>query len=278
MNQPLISIILPTYNGNKFWIAQAIDSVLQQTYSNRELIIVDDGSTNNIQKDLLRYSNENPKIQYIYNEKNLGLTKTLNKAIAIAQWKYIAKIDDDDYRISKDKLEKQMNAFNCNSKLWVCWTRSIHIYEDDQKQEFWDMPLDDRAIREIMLYNCPFNHSSVLIKKEALESVGWYDPQYEGIEDRELRMRIWIKYQLMNLEEYACTYRHRKNSITEKQKSVLKRRYTNYRIFCLSMQYQSNYPNFFKSILYRIFCCLPLLVQTYLVRYIKSNKILKKII
>jgi glycosyltransferase involved in cell wall biosynthesis len=75
----LISVILPTYNGNQKWISQAIDSVLNQTYTHLELIIINDASTNDVEQTILGYVKKDARITYHKNEKNLKLTKTLNK-------------------------------------------------------------------------------------------------------------------------------------------------------------------------------------------------------
>jgi len=79
IDYPLISIVLPTYNAKKEWLSEAIDSVLNQTYSNRELIIINDASTNNIEITILEYAKKDGRIKYYKNEQNMELTKTLNK-------------------------------------------------------------------------------------------------------------------------------------------------------------------------------------------------------
>ena len=78
---PLVSIILPTYNGNKSRLSEDINSVLSQTFSDFELIIINDASTNNIETTILRYADQDPRIVYVKNDINLKLTATLNKAL-----------------------------------------------------------------------------------------------------------------------------------------------------------------------------------------------------
>ena len=93
---PTVSVILPTYNWREEWIRQSIESVLDQTYKDFELIIINDASTNDVEKIIKEYEKMDDRIVYIKNEKNLKLTKTLNKWIDIANGKYIARQDDDD--------------------------------------------------------------------------------------------------------------------------------------------------------------------------------------
>lgn len=126
----LVSIILPTYNGNSVWIMQAINSIIAQTYNNRELIIINDASTNDIEKTILQYVNKDNRIQYFKNEENLKLTKTLNKWIALSQGEYIARIDDDDIWCDPEKLAKQIDFMEKNTSYGLCGTCVINIDEE----------------------------------------------------------------------------------------------------------------------------------------------------
>ena len=122
MNQSLVSIILPTYNGKVEWLSQAIDSVIVQTYTHRELIIINDASTNDIETTIMEYVAKDKRIKYYRNEINLKLTNTLNKGLKIAQGAYIARIDDDDIRCDKEKLEKQIVFMEQNAGYGLCGT------------------------------------------------------------------------------------------------------------------------------------------------------------
>ena len=93
MTNCLISIILPAYNAEKY-LKEAIDSILAQTYTNFELIVINDGSTDKTEEIILSY--QDSRIRYIKNEKNLKLIRTLNKGIGLAKGKYIARMDADD--------------------------------------------------------------------------------------------------------------------------------------------------------------------------------------
>jgi glycosyltransferase involved in cell wall biosynthesis len=94
MNQTaLVSVLMPVYNGEAF-LREAIDSVLQQTYTHFELIIINDGSTDSSEGIILSYNDS--RIRYVKNERNMQLIATLNKGFALAQGKYIARMDADD--------------------------------------------------------------------------------------------------------------------------------------------------------------------------------------
>ncbi len=114
MNFPLVSIIIPTYNGQTKWIQLAINSVLNQTFCNFELIIINDASTNDIEQCIINFLNTDTRILYYRNTENLGLTATLNKGLSYANGKYIARIDDDDIWCDQDKLSKQIGFMENN--------------------------------------------------------------------------------------------------------------------------------------------------------------------
>jgi glycosyltransferase involved in cell wall biosynthesis len=216
-NNPLVSAILPTYNWQHHWLTESIDSVISQTYSNRELIIINDASTNDIEKTILAYVAKDPRIKYFNNEHNLKLTKTLNKWIEFSQWEYIARIDDDDVWCDKDKLQKQVDYMNNNPSCWVIWTHAYVI--DHHGNNIWSIKHSTQswAIRKYMLFTNQFVHSSVLVRKSALENVWLYDPDRNYIEDYELRLRIWSKYDFANIDTYCVLYRKSEASITSQK-------------------------------------------------------------
>lgn len=129
MKKPLVSVILPTYNGKRARLIEAVNSVLSQTFSDFELIIINDASTNDIEHTILELQAKYQRIVYIKNEKNLKLTKSLNKAIGFAQGRYIARIDDDDVRIDREKLQKQVEFLEKNKEYGLCGSQAISINE-----------------------------------------------------------------------------------------------------------------------------------------------------
>lgn len=115
--QPKISVVMPVYNSEKF-VAKAIESVIQQTYSNWELVIVDDGSNDNSSMIVEGYLHDK-RIRLLKNEKNSGISKTRNRAIMQASGVYIAFLDSDDVWLP-DKLEKQVYFMKENEAVFIC--------------------------------------------------------------------------------------------------------------------------------------------------------------
>jgi glycosyltransferase involved in cell wall biosynthesis len=122
---PLVSVILPTYNWKDEWISKSIESVLNQTFKDFELIIINDFSTNDVEKVIKRFQKKDSRIVYLTNEENLKITKTLNRWLGVANWKYIARIDDDDIWNDNTKLEKQVNFMESYKDYWLCWAWKI---------------------------------------------------------------------------------------------------------------------------------------------------------
>ena len=112
-NLPLITVLMPVYNGEKY-LQQAIESILKQTFTDFEFLIINDGSTDNSENIILSY--DDSRIRYIKNEENLRLIRTLNKGIELAKGKYIARMDCDDISLPY-RFEKQLKEFQNNPHL-----------------------------------------------------------------------------------------------------------------------------------------------------------------
>lgn len=263
---PIVSIILPTYNWKKKWISQSIDSVLNQSFKNFEFIIINDCSTNDIEKTILEYKKEDKRIVYIKNEKNLKLTKTLNKALSYAKWKYIARIDDDDIRINKDKLEKQVKFMEENQDYWLCWaSKVINICENWKIISTINLRTSDLDIRNSILQTNQFAHSSLLIRKSILDKVWVYNPKYNKAEDYELWCRIGIKSKFANLNGIWLKYRINTNWVSIKNQSFQKKLSLK-----ICLKYRKYYPNFYKALVLRIWdCILPEKITRFILNKIK---------
>ncbi len=243
---PLISIILPTYNGSKY-ISKAIDSVLTQNFTDFELIIINDASTDDkVEKIILDYTSKDDRIIYIKNEENLKLTKTLNKWIWFSKWKYIARIDDDDIWIDNKKLEKQFNFLENNIEYWLVWTKAICI--DENNNNIWKINVfvNNLTIKSTILLTNQFVHSSIFIRKSCLDELGLYNNDWNYVEDYELWLRIWTKYKLKNLNVYSVEYRILKSSITRQKNNE-----QNSMILKLIKKYHKKYNFYFLWLILR---------------------------
>ncbi|MDO4713477.1 MAG: glycosyltransferase [bacterium] len=269
----LISILLPSYRSDPVLLKLAIESVLMQSFEDWELILIDDSPEAEVSPFLQEYPLLDSRIRILNNGKNLGLIASLNAGIRASEASYIARIDDDDLWSDPDKLQKQIQflASDPHTDYAVVGTRAVHRFSDGTEQMWW-VPLSDEEIRQEILYNCPFHHSSVLIRKSVLENLGYYHPACDGFEDRELRLRIGTQYKFANLEAPMIIYTHHNpHSITAGHTTFKAKLLINWKLIKLARKYRYHYPNFLKALALRCFACLPLLWQEQIVNWVKAR-------
>ena len=214
---PTISVIMPVYNCFDY-IQEAVNSILNQTFDDFELIIIDDNSTDGT-VELIK-NVKDPRIKCILKPVNTGITNSLNFGLKIAKGKYIARMDGDDVSFP-DRFEQQVRFMDLNPRVVLCGGGYISI---DSKKEF--IPAHDHAnLLFEMTYHCPIAHPTVFIRKKILLSNKIeYDPKYEPAED----FRMWTvlsKYgEIANIKEPLIRYRIHPNqaSVTRalKQKTI----------------------------------------------------------
>ena len=229
----MISVVLATYNRAKY-IEKAINSVLSQTCSDFEFIIVNDGSTDGTLSVLNRYNDE--RIKIINNEKNIGFVKSLNKGINLAQGKYIARIDDDDHWISDNKLQKQIDFLEKNPDHVLIGTGLIR---NDKKIL---LPETDEEIRDKMLIRSPFAHPSVLFLKSAFGKAGGYDESLFFSQDSDLWAKLGKTGKMHNLPECLVFV-----SLGENNRTNKKIRYHLWLKQKIRVRHRKDYPHFWKG-------------------------------
>ncbi|MCC0176870.1 glycosyltransferase [Waterburya agarophytonicola K14] len=215
---PLVSIVIPVFNGSKY-ICAAIDSVLEQTYSNYEIIIVDDGSTDDTRDRLASYQD---KIRYIY-QANEGSASARNLGIKISKGELIAFLDADDYWTTSDKLTKQVACFHENPSLG-CVNTGWHIIDADDKhiktlQPWHNAPQLDL---ETWLKRKCVRTSAMMFHRQWLERVNGFDEELKQSHDVDLILRLslagcqttWLK------EETVCYRQHDRNTTKDSLKQA----------------------------------------------------------
>ena len=214
---PTISVIMPVYNGEKY-LREAIDSVLAQTYTNFELLLINDGSTDKSKEIILSYNDS--RIRYIENEKNLKLIATLNRGIALSQGDLIARMDADDVCMP-NRFEEQVSFFNKHDDIDLCGSWAIRI-DGDGKTTGKIRNIDTPELLKCASYfTCPFVHPSVMIRSRVLKA-NCYNPDFPDVEDTELWHRLALQgCKMANIPHYLLKYRWHGENISAKREAYV---------------------------------------------------------
>lgn len=199
--QPQVSVIIPTFN-RKSWLEKAVDSVLCQTFADFELIVVDDGSTDDTRT---LFKTAETRVSYLYQE-NQGVASARNAGIHAAQGKWIAFLDSDDAWLP-EKLEKQIDFHRKNPRfkisqteeIWIRNGRRVNPMNKHKKLSGW--------IFEPSLPLCLISPSSVILAREVFERAGLFDESFTVCEDYEFWLRCAVRYEVGLLSE-ALAVKH----------------------------------------------------------------------
>lgn len=220
MGQPLVSVVLPTYNRANT-ISRSIDSVLNQTYSNLELIVVDDGSSDNTDAIISEYVLTDSRVNYVKQE-HLGANRARNLGIKLARGQYIAFQDSDDIWFN-NKLEKLMNISEWQDEAYAGVFSAF--YKCDQNDSKYIIPKDKIELLsweeqfKLLLVNNFIGTPSMILKKEAIEDVGGFSVNLPRFQDWEFCIRIGIKYKLYYYPEPLFIAYESLNSISKNKEA-----------------------------------------------------------
>lgn len=218
MNNPKISVLIPAYNHGKY-IRDTIQSVLNQTFPDFELLITDDCSTDDTARIIRSFSDK--RITGIFFDENKGTVRSLNYLLSIAKGEYIAVLGSDDVW-EPDKLEKQINVLESDKNIAACFTwatiidQDYNIVNDESKFliNIFNVRNYDKAhiFREFFIKGNCFCHSSVMIRKEIHDKIGKYNPAYRQLHDFDLWVRLLMGHEVSIIETPLVKYRFVENS------------------------------------------------------------------
>ena len=213
---PKVSVLTPLYNTDPAMLREAIDSILGQTFTDFEFILLND-SPENVELDKIVESYDDPRIVYIKNEKNLGISASRNKLLKLAQGEYLAIFDHDDISLST-RLEKQVNYLDSHPDVGVCssWVESF------PKRRIIRYPEDSVDIKNALLSHCAIIHSASMIRKSVLtENAIQWEERYSPCEDYMLWVRLMGLTMFHNIPEVLIRYRYFEGNTTNKQKEKM---------------------------------------------------------
>ncbi len=210
---PKISVLMPAYNSAKY-IAEAINSILNQTFIDFELIIINDGSTDNTNDIISSISDS--RIKYFQNNGNKGLVFVRNRLIGLANSNYIAFLDSDDIA-ENNRLEIEYNILKSNKNLGLV-SASIKSLDENGVQDLnsWKFDLNELQIKTHLLFYNPIVTSTVMFKKEIIPNEIFRDG-YPPCEDYDLWVRMLLNSKGIVLPDCLATYRLHHNSVSKRK-------------------------------------------------------------
>jgi len=213
INPPTVSVIIPTYNRAHL-IGKSIKSVLNQTYQDFEIIVIDDGSTDNTEETVKSFNNF--KIRYICHTNNQGVSVARNTGIRASRGKYIALLDSDDKWLP-EKLDKQIKTFKSElPEVGVVYSNVLYIDESGKNMNKLGNPkkVEGYIYEDLLGENYVGTSSTLLIKKECFNRVGLFDDLLKAQQDWDMWVRIAKYYRFALIKIPLVKYRFHSNRIS----------------------------------------------------------------
>ncbi len=209
MDLPLVSVVIPVFNSEKY-LVESIESIINQTYSNLEILIIDDLSTDDSWKIIEEYGKIDARIVPVKNKVNLNSAATRNVGIKKAHGKYICLHDSDDVS-EPDRIQKQVNYLESHPDVHALGSNMLIIDCYSNIIGKRDYPTYSKDIKKVMLLFDPIAQPTIMIERNLFDKVGYYNEKYSRAQDYDLWFRILEKYNIDNLNEYLVRYRRHSN-------------------------------------------------------------------
>jgi glycosyltransferase involved in cell wall biosynthesis len=214
--QPRVSVVLATHNGaSRGYLGEAIESVINQSYKNYELLIVDDGSNDHTRRECSQFLN-NPNVRYVHQE-NKGLPGARNTGIKASCGEFICFLDDDDVW-KPNKLQRQMDFIEarlCSTDNWGLLFTWLELIDEQGNILGYRGHSKEGSIYRTLLYKNTIDApSSVLIKREVFDKIGYFDEYFRCCEDWDMWLRISREYLIFPVKEFLVQYREHTTSMS----------------------------------------------------------------
>ncbi len=241
---PQVSIILPTYNRAQL-LRRAVASVLHQSFSGWELIVLDDASTDDTPAIMKEIAARDPRVIYVRSEKNNypDIARALNTGLRMARGPLVARIDDDDYWLDDRKLEKQVDFFAEHPDYVVVGSGMVLVDPGGNEVARYLKKENDTEIRNAALLSNPFSHTTVMFRADIARKVGGYG-DWRYAEDWDLWLKMGKFGKFYNFPEYFAAY-----TVSGENKSFVYLRAQTKMIFRFLNIHRHDYPGYGKAYL-----------------------------
>lgn len=217
----IVSVVIPSYNNDKY-LSECIESVLAQSFSDLEIIIVDGCSSDNSQKIIMEYFNKDSRIKFRFQEKNYGVSKARNEGIAISKGEFIAILDSDDI-MAPTRVEELYNALRINADCALAHTDVLIIDAEGYVtgKIVGKMKYSSGNIRGEVLRRRGCHIGYPMFRKKCLNNVGLYDESLQGGEDYDLYTRITRDYPIIYIPKSLLYYRRHSANASSKLRLMM---------------------------------------------------------
>jgi len=208
---PLVSVVIPAYNAAPF-LAEAVHSILAQTYQHLEIIVIDDASTDGTWEVAQRCAEADPRVRIYRNAQNLGIAGNRNRGVTLARGKYLAWQDADDVSMPA-RLEKQVRLLESHPDVAIVGGY-IELFRGPTTLGVRKYAPDDASLRRCIFRYSPIAQPVAMLRLNALRAAGEYDLRYPPAEDLDMTFRLGQHHRLANVEEVLLRYRESEASAT----------------------------------------------------------------
>ncbi|MDP8299342.1 MAG: glycosyltransferase family A protein [Candidatus Tantalella remota] len=218
---PSISVIIAVYNDKKY-VGECIESILSQTFTDFELILVDDGSTDGTGDILREYASADSRIVLEVKKSNTGIAASRNRGFELSRGTFIAVIDSDD-RARPERLREQLEFLSSHGAIGGVGTFQEYIGMYGEHLDIREITQGEGDITDLCTGIVPISHTTCMFRREVLESVGGYRTQFERSVDYDLLLRIQEKYRLFNMGRVLTEHRFSssRGTVRERKKQML---------------------------------------------------------
>lgn len=233
---------MATFNRARL-IDRTIESIQEQSFKDWELIVADDGSSDNTQEIIKRWTGKDARITYTRSETNVGISKNYNRGFSFVKGEYVAMIDDDDPWSDPGKLQKQVDFLDKNPEHVGCGGGVIVVGSDGKELYRYLKPETDEEIKNRMLFSNPMANSTTMFRRSAGEKVGWYDETTRYSGDRDFWLKMGLVGKLYNFPEYFSYY-----TVTGDNTSIAKLRPHLKASLAIMKRYKGKYPHYLSAL------------------------------